>query len=117
MINEKSEEFSNSQFALKAYMDFKDSNAYMHEAMVLFSVNGKSTNGIFKIYPKIDTNISFIEIIGNDPFSRDLKSRYTNKEFFMNSFLLVWGIYLSFHATITPYHRKYPDISIRFLFS
>lgn len=36
MINEKSEEFSNSQFALKAYMNFKDSNAYMHEAMVLF---------------------------------------------------------------------------------
>ena len=52
MINEKSEEFSNSQFALKAYMDFKDSNAYMHEAMVLFPANGKSVNGIFKIYPK-----------------------------------------------------------------
>lgn len=48
MINEKSEEFSNSQFALKAYMDFKDSNAYMHEAMVLFPANGKSANGIFK---------------------------------------------------------------------
>ena len=31
MINEKSEEFSNSQFALKAYMNFEDSNAYMHQ--------------------------------------------------------------------------------------
>ena len=99
MINEKSEEFSNSQIALKAYMDFKDSNAYMHEAMVLFSVNGKSTNGIFKIYPKIDINISFVEIIGNDQFSRDLKSRYTNKDSifrFINGALIIsskdiWG--------------------------
>ena len=88
MINEKSEEFSNSQFALKAYMDFKDSNAYMHEAMVLFPANGKSAHGIFKIYPKIDTNISFVEIIGNDQFSRDLKSRYTNKVFFARPFCI-----------------------------
>ena len=84
MINEKSEEFSNSQFALKAYMNFKDSNAYMHEAMVLFPANGKSVNGIFKIYPKIDTN---------------LKSRYTNKDSifrFINGALIIsskdiWG--------------------------
>jgi len=56
-------------------------------------------NRIFKIYPKIDTNISFVEIIGNDQFSRDLKSRYTNKDSifrFINGALIIsskdiWG--------------------------
>ena len=99
MINDKSEKFSDSQFALRAYMDFKDSNAYMHEARVLFPVNGKSVSGIFKVYPKIDTNISFIEIIGNNQFSRDLKPRYTNKDSifrFINGALIIsskdiWG--------------------------
>ena len=48
MINEKSEEFSNSQFALKAYMNFKDSNAYMHEAMVLFPAPAGPSIAILK---------------------------------------------------------------------
>lgn len=37
MTNEEFEKFSASQSALRDYMDFRDTNAFMHEARVLFS--------------------------------------------------------------------------------
>ena len=80
MTNEEFESFSASQSALRTYMDFKDTNAFIHRARVLFPVGKRSVSKIFKVSPMIDTNISFIDIIGDDEFARDLKSRYTNKD-------------------------------------
>ncbi|HBG4551233.1 TPA: hypothetical protein KQE37_002657 [Clostridioides difficile] len=99
MTNEEFEKFSASQFALKSYMDFKVSNAHIHKARVLCSVNRRSIHKILKVSPTIDTNISFIDIIGDDEFSRDLKPRYTNKDSvfqFLNGTLIIkskdiWG--------------------------
>ena len=100
MTNEEFEKFSASQFALRDYMDFRDTNALTHEARVLFSTYANTEcSKIFKVIPKIETNYSVVEIIGDEEFARDLKSRYTNldSEFvFINGTLRiiskdVWG--------------------------
>ena len=100
MTKEEFEKFSASQSALRDYMDFRDTNAFMHEARVLFSTYANPVcSKIFKVIPMIDTNYSFVEIIGDEEFARDLKPRYTNldSEFiFINGTLQiiskdVWG--------------------------
>lgn len=100
MTNEEFDSFSASQFALRDYMNFKDSNAFMHEARVLFSTYANPVcSKIFKVIPIIDTNISIVEIVGDDEFARDLKPRYTNIDSvfkFINGALLIkskdiWG--------------------------
>lgn len=100
MTNEELKKFSASQFALRDYMDFRDTNAFMHEARVLFSTYANPVcSKKFKVIPKIETNYSSVEIIGDEEFARDLKSRYTNldSEFvFINGALRIiskdrWG--------------------------
>ncbi|MGV8979912.1 hypothetical protein [Clostridium sp.] len=84
-----------SQFAIRDYMHFKDENEYMHEARVLVSSRGKTKyNSILKVVPSIDTNDSFIAIIGDMQFDRDYYNKYTNKyqKFdFINGTLLIKG--------------------------
>ena len=89
MTNEEFEKFSASQSALRDYMDFRDTNAFMHEARVLFSTYANPVcSKTFKVIPKIETNYSFVEIIGDDEFARDLKPRYTN---FDSEFIFING--------------------------
>ena len=89
------EEFVDSQYAIRDYMYSKDGNDYMHEARVLVSFRGKiKYNSILKVVPSIETNNSFIDIIGDVQFNRDYYSRYTSeyqKFDFINGTLLIKG--------------------------
>lgn len=88
-------EFGNSQFAIRDYMHSKAGNDYMHEARILISSRGETKyNSILKVVPRIETNNSFIDIIGDAQFERDYYARYTNeyqKFAFINGTLLIRG--------------------------
>ncbi len=90
-----SEVFADSQDAIRDYMHFKDGNDYMHEARVLVSSRGKNQyNSILKVIPGIETNNSFVDIIGDTQFERDYYGKYTNeyqKFTFINGTLLIKG--------------------------
>ena len=89
------EEFVDSQYAIRDYMNFKDGNDYMHEARVLVSSKGKTKySNILKVVARIETNNSFIDIIGDAQFDRDYYTKYTNdyqKFTFINGTLLIKG--------------------------
>ena len=82
--------FANSQCAIREYMHFKLENEYMHEARVLVSSMGKTRyNDILKVVPRIETNNSSIDIIGDAQF------KYTNEyQIFtlINGTLLIKGV-------------------------
>ena len=72
--------FANSQCAIREYMHFKLENEYMHEARVLVSSMGKTRyNDILKVVPRIETNNSSIDIIGDAQFELDYYGKYTNE--------------------------------------
>lgn len=94
------DEFTNSQYAIRDYMHYRIENKYIHEARVLVSSRGETKySGILKVIPRIETNNSFIDIIGDAQFERDYYLRYTNeyqKFVFINGTLLIkcedrWG--------------------------
>lgn len=89
------EEFADSQYAIRDYMHFKVGNKYMHEARVLVSSRGETKyNNILNVVPRIETNNSFIDIIGDEQFDRDYYSKYTNeyqKFAFIDGILLIKG--------------------------
>lgn len=89
------EEFADSQLAIRDYMHFKAGNDYMHEARVLVSSRGKTEyNSILKVVPKIETNNSFVDIIGDAKFDRYYYTKYTNeyqKFAFVSGTLLIKG--------------------------
>lgn len=89
------EKFVDSQYAIRDYMHFKAGNDYMHEARVLVSSRGKiKYDSILKVVPSIETNNSFIDIIGDVQFDRDYYTKYTNeyqKFIFINGTLLIEG--------------------------
>ncbi|MGG7143624.1 hypothetical protein ACQPVP_09180 [Clostridium nigeriense] len=88
-------EFVDSQYAIRDYMNSKAGNDYIHEARVLVSYRGETKyNSILKVVPSIETNNSFIDIIGDLKFSRDYYMKYTNeyhKFDFINGTLLIKG--------------------------
>ena len=88
--------FANSQCAIREYMHFKLENEYMHEARVLVSSMGKTRyNDILKVVPRIETNNSSIDIIGDTQFERDYYGKYTNEYqifTFINGTLLIKGV-------------------------
>ncbi len=90
------EEFVNSQYAIRDYMHFKTGNEYMHEARVVISSRGKTKyNNILRVVASIETNKSFIDIIGDVKFDRDYYTQYTNeyqKFTFTNGTLLIKGV-------------------------
>lgn len=52
----------------------------MHEARVLISSRGKMLyNNILKVFPRIETNNSSIDIFGDVQFERDFYGKYTNE--------------------------------------
>lgn len=82
MKNQKIEfdNFVSSQSAIKKYMRFKDINGYVHQARVLISCKGKTIyNGLATVVPSIQTNHSFIDIMGDVEFERDFYAKYTNE--------------------------------------
>ena len=88
--------FANSQCAIRDYMRFKLENEYMHAARVLVSSMGKTRyNDILKVVPRIETNNSSIDIIGDTQFERDyygniqMNIRYL---LFINGTLLIKGV-------------------------
>ncbi len=89
------EDFAESQYAINNYIHFKTDNYFMHEARVLVSSGGKiEYNEILKVIPRIETNISSVEIIGDAQFEQDYYGRYTNeyqKFIFINGTLLIKG--------------------------
>ena len=88
--------FANSQCAIREYMHFKLENEYMHEARVLVSSMGKTRyNDILKVVPRIETNNSSIDIIGDAQFELDYYGKYTNEyQIFtlINGTLLIKGV-------------------------
>ena len=88
--------FANSQCAIREYMHFKLENEYMHEARVLVSSMGKTRyNDILKVVPRIETNNSSIDIMGDAQFERDYYGKYTNEYqifTFTNGTLLIKGV-------------------------
>jgi len=89
------ESFAKSQQAINNYMHFKTGNGFMHEARVLVSSRGQiQYNEILKVIPSIETNISSVEIIGDEQFAQDYYGNYTNeyqKFVFINDTLLIKG--------------------------
>ncbi|ADL04350.1 hypothetical protein [Lacrimispora saccharolytica] len=89
------EQFADSKLAISNYMHSKAGNDYMHEARILVSSRGETKyNSILKVVPRIETNNSFIDIIGDAQFERDYYARYTNeyqKFAFINGILLIRG--------------------------
>lgn len=84
--------FANSQCAIREYMRFKLENEYMHEARVLVSSMGKTRyNNILKVIPRIETNNSSIDIIGDAQFERDYYGKYQIFTF-INGTLLIKGV-------------------------
>lgn len=64
---------------------------YMHEARVLVSSMGKTRyNDILKVVPRIETNNSSIDIIGDTQFERDYYGKYTNE----------YQIFICIHGTL-----------------
>lgn len=86
---------ADSQYAIRDYMHSKTGNDYMHEARVLVSSGGKTKyNNILKVVPRIETNYSFVDIIGDAQFERDYYEKYTNEYqrfTFINGTLLIKG--------------------------
>lgn len=84
-----------SQYAIRDYMHSKAGNDYMHEARVLISSRGETKyNSILKVVPRIETNNSFVDIIGDAQFDRDYYGKYTNEYqrfTFINGALLIKG--------------------------
>ncbi len=68
----------------------------MHDARVLVSSMGKTWyNGILKVIPRIETNNSSIDIIGDAQFEWDYYGKYTNEYqifTFVNETLLIKGV-------------------------
>lgn len=102
------EMFADSQDAIRDYMHCKDGNDFMHEARVLVSSRGKNKySNILKVIPRIETNNSFIDIVGDTQFDRDYYGKYTNEyqEFtFINGTLLIkgedkWGNHIEIDIT------------------
>ena len=89
------ETFAASRYAIRNYMHSKIGNDYMHEARVLVSSIGKTKyNSILKVIPRIETNNSSIDIIGDAHFERDFYGKYTNEYqtfAFINDTLLIRG--------------------------
>lgn len=89
------DKFSDSQNAIHNYMDFKAGNDYMHEARVLVSSRGENKyNNVLKVIPRIETNNSSVDIIGDVQFEQDYYAQYTNEyqEFvFIGGTLLIKG--------------------------
>lgn len=72
--------FADSQYAIKEYIDYRKENYYLHEARVIVSSDGKTIfNDVIRVAASIETNYSFVELIGNAQFERDFYPRYTNK--------------------------------------
>ena len=88
-------EFVDSQYAIRDYMHSKVGNDYMHEARVLVSSRGETKySSILKVVPSIETNNSFVNIIGDAQFDQDYYIKYTNeyqKFAFINGALLIKG--------------------------
>ena len=86
---------ADSQYAIIDYMNSTDGNAYMHKARVVVSSRGETQyNRILNVIPGIETNYSFVEIIGDTQFERDYYSKYTNRHqkfSFINDALLIKG--------------------------
>lgn len=89
------EMFAQSQYAIREYIDNKGGNEYMHEARVLISSKGETKyNRILEVVSKIETNDSFVNIIGDNQFVQDYYETYTNayQSFsFINNTLLIKG--------------------------
>lgn len=87
--------FADSQYAIREYMHSKAGNDYMHEARVLIFSRGETKyNSILKVVPRIETNNSFVNIIGDAQFDRNYYGKYTNeyqKFTFINGTLLIKG--------------------------
>ena len=87
--------FVASQKAIRSYMNYRDKNEHMHKARILISSRGETKyTGILNVFPKIETNNSFIEIIGDEQFDRDYYTKYTNQYqrfSFINGTLLIKG--------------------------
>lgn len=90
------ESFAVSQHAIKDYMSWKSGNDYMHEARVLISSRGKiKYNSILKVIPRIETNNSSVDIIGDTQFDSDYYGKYTNEYqtfSFINGILIIKGV-------------------------
>jgi len=84
-----------SNNALKQYMRIKKGNEKEHKATVIISSYGKMVyHGILPVFPVVGTNVSFIEILGDNSFARDFYSRYsTDYHIFncINGTLLIKG--------------------------
>ena len=92
------EVFSNSQVAIQKYLDTIPSRTHMHDARVLISANGKTKfSGILPIVASIETNYSYIELLGN--YDSDFYNKYTNEYqefYFIHGTLIIkakdrWG--------------------------
>lgn len=71
--------FVKSQNAIREYMELKKENEFMHKARVLVSSRGECKyNSIVDVIPRIETNESTIDIIGDTRFEDDYYIRYTN---------------------------------------
>lgn len=84
-----------SNNALKQYMRIKRGNEKEHKATVIISSHGKMVyHGILPVFPVIATNTSFVEILGDDSFTRDFYSRYSTDYHvfnYINGTLLIKG--------------------------
>lgn len=94
------EDMINSKTAIFSYIKYREENGSRHKARVLVSSNEKNYfNSILYVYVDIDREESFVILEGNDEFSRDFYSKYTNihQRFkFINGTLLIqasdrWG--------------------------
>ena len=71
---------SDSQHAIRDYIQYKTGHDDMHKARVLISSKGRAMyNGILDIIPSIETNSSFVRIIGDAQFESDYYEKYTNE--------------------------------------
>lgn len=93
-------DFVNSQYAISEYIHWQVGNDSLHKARILVFSNDKvKYNNILEVFPRIETNYSFIDIIGDEQFERDYYMEYTNeyqKFDFINGSLLIkaedrWG--------------------------
>lgn len=88
--------FANSQLAIREYMHFKSGNEYTHKARVSVLSMGKTRyNDVLEVIPRIATNNSSIDIIGDEQFQQDYYSKYTNEYqifTFINGILSIKGV-------------------------
>lgn len=74
------DDMTDSESAIKGYIDYREKNRNRHKARVLISANGTNRfNGILYIYAAIDTENSFVLVEGNEEYARDFYSEYTNE--------------------------------------